>query len=63
MCISGKLTWIKIITRPKICPRAGHVIFHKGSNSKGDEEVMVFGGGDNAGSFFDDLPKIQIVAE
>jgi hypothetical protein len=62
VCISDKLTWIKVIARPEISPRVGHVMFLKEDTSK-EEEILVFGGGDNAGSFFSDLLKIQIVPE
>ena len=54
---SGTLTCTSVKTRDSLTARAGHVALclpvESGTNSK--EEIAVFGGGDNAGGYFNDL--------
>lgn len=53
----GTLTCTSVKTRDSLTARAGHVALclpvESGTNSK--EEIAVFGGGDNAGGYFNDL--------
>lgn len=53
-----KLTWLKVNSCPEIQPRVGHVMFCDSMNTD-KEEILVFGGGDNMGSFFSDLVAVH----
>ena len=57
---SEKLTWLKVNACDEVQPRVGHVMFTCYSGCPGKKkEIMVFGGGDNRGTFFSDLIKVQ----
>jgi len=53
----GTLTWITVQTSDSLTARAGHVALHLPTESKQEdkEKIAVFGGGDNAGGYFNDL--------
>ena len=53
----GTLTWITVKTSDSLTARAGHVaLFLPAEGEEKDkEEIAVFGGGDNAGGYFNDL--------
>ncbi|KAL9952890.1 hypothetical protein ACROYT_G040218 [Oculina patagonica] len=53
----GTLTWITVQTSDSLTPRAGHVALYLPAESEKEdkEEIAVFGGGDNAGGYFNDL--------
>lgn len=53
----GTLTWITVHTSDKLTARAGHVALSLPveSEQKDKDEIAVFGGGDNAGGYFNDL--------
>lgn len=58
MCpLLGTLTWITVQTSDSLTARAGHVALHLPTESKQEdkEKIAVFGGGDNAGGYFNDL--------
>lgn len=51
------LTWITVKTSKSLTARAGHVALFLPveDEEKEKEEIAVFGGGDNAGGYFNDL--------
>ena len=51
------MTCTKVKTSDSITPRAGHVALclPVENETKNKEEIAVFGGGDNAGGYFNDL--------
>lgn len=51
------MTWITVQTSDSLSPRAGHVALYLPAESEKEdkEEIAVFGGGDNAGGYFNDL--------
>lgn len=53
----GTLTWITVKTSKSLTARAGHVALFLPveDEEKEKEEIAVFGGGDNAGGYFNDL--------
>ena len=55
--IVGTLTWITVKTSKSLTARAGHVALFLPveDEEKEKEEIAVFGGGDNAGGYFNDL--------
>lgn len=57
LIFSGTLTWITVHTSDKLTARAGHVALSLPveSEQKDKDEIAVFGGGDNAGGYFNDL--------
>ena len=46
-------------TDPKIQPCVGHTMFCFASAYNSNEEVVIFGGGDNKGKFFSDLVNVS----
>ncbi len=62
MLVADTLTWTLIEIEPAIPLRAGHTSMclpYKPCN-KDKDEILVFGGGDNDGAFFDDLVAMLI---
>lgn len=59
---SATSSWMKIKLEPSPIPRAGHQAICLPYNHENDEqdEVLIFGGGDNDGSFFHDLLSANI---
>lgn len=55
--LSGTFTWITVQTSGSLTARAGHVALHLPTECEQDdkEQIAVFGGGDNAGGYFNDL--------
>lgn len=53
----GTLSWVTVRTSDSLTARAGHAAFflQKENEEEGEEEIAVFGGGDNAGGYFNDL--------
>lgn len=53
----GTSTWITVKTSESLTGRAGHVALFLPADSeeKEKEEIVVFGGGDNDGGYFNDL--------
>ena len=57
MSSSGTLTCTAVQTSNSLSPRAGHVALSLAveGETNNKEEIAVFGGGDNAGGYFNDL--------
>ena len=57
LSLSGTLSWVTVRTSDSLTARAGHAAFflQKENEEEGEEEIAVFGGGDNAGGYFNDL--------
>ena len=57
----GSFTWSKI-TNCNLLARAGHQLLSRTkSEASKNEEIFVFGGGDNEGKFFNDLSLLPQV--
>lgn len=62
MLFAGTLSWMKILLNPTPIPRCGHQTlslpyYHENQEQ---DEVLIFGGGDNDGAFFHDLISASI---
>ena len=65
MFVSDTLTWTSVQTPPSLSPRVGHASLHlHDAGDKNSEyvekQIVVFGGGDNRGGYFNDLVRVKI---
>ena len=60
--LSAGLSWNELVVKEAPSPRAGHSALCLPYNSENQEEdeVLVFGGGDNDGQFFSDLLSFAV---
>lgn len=64
-CVLDTLNWTEVKLQPPIATRVGHTMIclpYKHTNNKQDE-VLIFGGGDNEGTFFNDLVSVYVPFE
>ena len=62
ICVSEQMTWLEI-QMPRISPRAGHVALNKlyrYEDNGNNDVVMIFGGGNNEDTFYNDLYSVSI---
>lgn len=62
LLLTGTLSWMKIRLDPTPIPRCGHQAlslpyYHENQEQ---DEVLIFGGGDNDGAFFHDLISASV---
>ena len=57
------MTWTDVVLEPSVIARTGHVAVclpFRHDNANHHDEVLLFGGGDNEGKFFNDLISLSI---
>ena len=61
LAFSATICWTKL-ELPDLLPRTGHgaILKSKKNKENGKEVVLVFGGGDNDGKFYDDVVELPI---
>lgn len=63
MLFTDTMTWTSVTVEPSIVARTGHVSLclpYRYDDVNPRDEVLLFGGGDNEGKFFNDLISVAI---